>query len=91
VSGIDSFIAIILLVAAAMCIFWSLRSLTIQFSVPQFIFFGMFCVLIGVFFESWVAGTRELVLSTAAILVLSAVYVLWKSKRAIANSLGGRR
>jgi hypothetical protein len=80
VSGIDSLLAIVIVIAGALCVFWSIKSLTMQFTVPQFVFFGMFCVLIGVFVESWIGGTKELVLSTVGLLVLMAVYVLFRGR-----------
>lgn len=79
-SGIDSLLAIMIVTVGGLILFWSIRALTMQFTVGQFVFFGVFCVLIGMFIESWLAGTGELVLTTVAILVLMAVYVLMKSR-----------
>ena len=79
-SGIDSLLAIVLIVVGALCAFWALKSISLQFSMGQFAFFGLFNLLIGIFIESWFAGTKELVLSTVALLFLTAAYVLMRGR-----------
>ena len=84
----DALIAVILVVACGLCIMWSLIALKVQFSVPQFIFFGLFMLFLGVFLESWFAGTRELVLSTAGMLVLIASYVIVRTRMLLGRAMG---
>ena len=81
-------IAVVLIVACGLCVMWSLIALQVQFTVPQFIFFGFFMLFLGVFLESWFAGTRELVLSTAGMLVLIAAYVIVRTRRLLHKAKG---
>lgn len=86
----DALVAIVLVMVTGLCIMWALMALQVQFTVPQFVFFGFFCIFLGVFLESYFAGTRELVLSTAGMLILIALYALYRGKL-LARALGGRR
>lgn len=86
----DSLAALVIIVAGALCVFWSIRSLAMQFTVSQFMFIGTFCVLIGVFIESYIAGTKELVLSTVGLLFLMAGWVLMRARNISKNHLRRR-
>ena len=89
-TGVDALVAVILIMVTGLCIMWALMALQITFSVPQFIFFGFFCIFLGVFLESYFAGTRELVLATAGMLILISSYAVYRG-RSVAKALGGRR